>query len=828
MGELFDPISPRIQALLDKRDYESNHGPLQFNFDRTRIYTDYYRSHMNEYPPLRRAGALLEWCRTTEISLADEDIFAGNLGPTFRSINFYVEWGVKTIRGCVNDTDENFRAAWQVPGAVQITDAEREWLRDVADFWEDKTISAHVAGILPEEVWQLSGNGVNFAADRASKTVGTRCQGHYIGNFRKLIHTGFGAVRRVCQEKIDAMQGRVFGQSARPFSFYRAVIMICDAASTLAKRYGALCREKAELTADETRKAELLRMADSLDWIMENPCRNYWEALEATLLYEIMLCTDAQQHGQSIGRIDTPAGELLERELAAGTITREQAQEYTDAFILRLNDFLCADFPRSNNNVIQLNREGKNFYHSIGQYMTATSGINLTLGGVDQDGKDSTNTATILFLQTFGRLKLADPTVAVRIHDDTPDEVWQLAVESSRRSGGMPQFQNDKIIIPALVKRGLSLADARDYSIVGCVEPAGTGNSWPACGNNGAESTWSLLGCVVFAMHGGVNPFSGAIGLPCKKLYEYESFTEFQEAFVQHARYFLDWHISICSLYEQVYAEQFPCICASALIDGCVEQGMDATWGGAKYNSTGITCVGIANVADSLCAIKRLCFEKDSPYTARELYDALCADWEGYEQMRQHVINRLPHYGNDDPEVDALARWAMSVFADHLMSREGPRGRYCGGTFTMASHLFYGAKLPATPDGRKTGDPLADAISPRQGFDKNGPTAYMNSASKLPHVNLSNGDQLNIRFSPAVLNGKDGPLKVRNLIQTYFNNTGMQVQFNVVSTQQLHEAQEKPDEYRNLVVRIAGYSTYFVELPRVLQDDFITRTDQSF
>jgi formate C-acetyltransferase len=389
----------------------------------------------------------------------------------------------------------------------------------------------------------------------------------------------------------------------------------------------------------------------------------------------------------------------------------------------------------------------------------------------------------------------------------------------------MPQFQNDDVIIPQLVERGLSLEDARGYGIVGCVEPAGCGNEWPACGNSGHESIWSLVGCVTFAIHGGVNPFNGAKALPCKKLYEYDSFQEFKDTVEKQAKWSLDWHVTICNFFEQMYSEYFPCISASVLMDGCMESGKDATWGGCKYNSTGITCIGISNVADSLESIKKLCFE-DKTVSLRDMYDALCANWVGYEDIRQRIINEVPHYGNDNEDVDALAAWGMSLFADHLKTCTGPRGHYCGGTFTMTAHLHYGTMTAATPDGRADRDPLADAISPRQGFDINGPTAYIRSAAKLPHRSLGNGDQLNIRFSPSSVQGEDGTKKLREFIQTYFDLSGMQVQFNVVSTEQLHKAQNDPDAYQNLVVRIAGFSAYFVELNQDMQDDFITRTEQ--
>ena len=821
----FEPVSGRIQKLLDKREW-ANNGHMRINSERTRIYTDYCKTHETEYPILKRAGCIYDWCAKSSTPVEDEDIFVGGLGPDFRSINFYVEWVVTWLDSCVNDTDENFRAAWQAPGAVQMSDEERETLREAAAYWKGHNISAYAMGIMPDEVWELSGNGVNNISEKDSfLPICCKPQGHYIANFNKAVNVGFGEVRRQALEKLEQLRGRTFGKDARKHAFYRAVVRTCDGAILLSKRYAEACRQKAA-GEQGARKAELLKMADSLDWIMEHPARTYWEGLQAVILYQIILCTDAQQHGQSIGRIDRYVGHLLDKELREGTITLEQAQEYTDAFVLRTGDFLCMDMGATNAMIIEWNRQGKSLYANLGQHMTYTSGEHMTVGGLHKDGTDSTNEVTKLVLKSYGRLYVPDPTVAVRIHNNTPDEVWELAIEASKRAGGMPQFQNDEIIIPALIRRGLSIEDARDYSIVGCVEPAGTGNEWPACGNSGHESIWCLVGCVVFAINGGVNPMNGTKGLPCKKLYEYDSFAEFKDAFEAQAHYFLDWHVSFCNFFEQIYSEQFPCISASVMMDGCMENGADATWGGCKYNSTGITCIGIANVADSLMAIKKLCFD-DKSVSLREMYDALQANWEGYEDLRQRVINEVPHYGNDNAEVDDLAAWGMNLFAEHLQHCVGPRGHYCGGTFTMTAHLYYGGMTMATPDGRKKGDPLADAISPRQGFDKNGPTAYIRSAAKLPHANLWNGDQLNIRFSPTSVQGDEGTTKLKNLIQTYFDLSGMQVQFNVVGTEQLYDAQEKPDEYKNLVVRIAGFSAYFVELDKQMQDDFITRTEQS-
>jgi len=823
----FVPVSPRISNLLARRQKAGETGNMPINIERTRIYTDYYKRHEAQYPVLKRAGALYDWCAKCTCEVFDDETIVGNLGPDEVNLNIYVEWIISWIDMCVNDTDEKFREAWQNTGGVYMSDEDRAELQDAMAFWKGRTISDYLSGILPDEIYENCANGTNnFQPPNDFVNMGAKCQGHYIANFNKAVNVGFGEILRQALEKLAAMKGKVFGKDARSHAFYRGVVTVCDGAILLAKRYAEACRKKAEVSP-EPRRAELLKMAESLDWIMENPARTYWEGLEVMHLYQLMLSTDAQQHGQSYGRIDQYCGHLLEKDLREGIITPEQAQEYTDAFILKCRNLLCLDIGAVNDRIIELNRSGKNLYHVLGQYQTSTDGLNITIGGTDKEGNDATNEMTKMVLQSYGRLHIADPTIAMRIHDNTPTDVFNLAIESSKRSGGMPQFQNDKIIVPALMSRGLPLDEALNYSIVGCVEPAATGSEWPACGSDGCNSIWSFIGCLVFAINGGVHPRNGTKGVPCKKLYEYETFDEFREAVEEQARYSINWNIVLCNFYEQVYGEYFPCIAASVMMDGCMESGLDATWGGCKYNSAGLTCLGTSNVADSMYAIKKLCFD-DKSVSKEDMYNALLNNWEGYEWLRLICVNEVPHYGNDVAAVDEQAHWCLEVFADHLRTLEGPRGnKYNGGTFTMLSHLHVGASTPATPDGRYDGDPLADAISPRQGFDVNGPTAYILSASKLPHGKLSNGDQMNIKFSPSSVEGVDGTDKIRQLIQTYFDLSGMQMQFNVVSTKQLHDAQEHPDEYKNLIVRIAGFSTYFVELSRDTQDDFITRSEQN-
>jgi len=827
----FSPISERISNLRKKRDVFTSGRGMTINSERTKIYTDYYKTHENEYPVLKRAGAFLTWCSNRQINIFDDDIFVGTLGPDERTLSPYVDITCDWIPGVVDDTDEVFEKAWQSPGAVYMSDEQRVIFREAYEYWKNKNLSKMVHGAVTDDFHAAGGNGfiVETFEQHDRGTIACMPQGHYIANFNKVVNTGFAAVRNEILEKLEEQKGKVFGKASKSHVFYHALLRICDGAILMSKRYAAACREKAECETG-ARKQELLNMAESLNWIIEHPARTYWEGLQAIILYQLMLSTDAQQHGQSMGRVDKYVGHLLQKQLDEGTISREEAQELSDAFLLKICDIVhlpgFAVFLLNNQRIVDLLEQGHSLYLGIYNGGTATAGIALTLGGQKPDGSDDSTPATYHMLQSYGRMRIPDPTVALRVHGATPDDIWRLGIEASKICGGMPEFENDDIIIPSLMDAGLSHEDACDYSIVGCVEPAGTGNEWPACGMTGWESIWNMMNIVQLVINGGVNPRTGVTALPCKRLYEYDSFDELKETFETQLRYILQWNVSFGNLYEMVYSHYYPCVVASCMLDGCVEKGMDATEGGAKYNRTGLTACGAANVADSLMTIKKLCFD-DKTVTLRELYDALQSNWDGYDDLRQAVIYDVPHYGNDNDEVDELASWVLGLFAEILSDSEGPRGKYNGGTFTMTAHIRMGLMLGATPDGRKAGDPIADAISPRQGFDRNGPTSYLRSAAKLPHRALSNGDQLNIRFTPTAVQGDMGAEKLKQLIQSYFSLGGMQVQFNVVGTAQLHEAQKKPAEHRDLIVRIAGFSTYFVTLSQDIQNDFISRTEQA-
>jgi formate C-acetyltransferase len=325
-------------------------------------------------------------------------------------------------------------------------------------------------------------------------------------------------------------------------------------------------------------------------------------------------------------------------------------------------------------------------------------------------------------------------------------------------------------------------------------------------------------------MPGPDGKLGGQVGLPTGYLYEMERFDDVLAAVKKQIEYFAAWQVSLVNTYEYVASEQMPLPLVSATIDGCMESGKDVMKGGARYNSTGNAGIAIGNITDSLAVVKYLVYDKKL-VSARELHEAIVTNWEGKEDLRQMIIRDAPHYGNDSGYVDQFAKWASDVYGDAINSATGPRGRWAAGLYPVTAHVLFGRMTAASPDGRRAGEPLADGISPVQQRDKNGPTATIKSVSAIDQKKFSNGTLLNLRFHPTALRNEAGKAKLEALIKTYFNLGGMEAQFNIVSGETLRKAQKKPDEYRDLVVRIAGFSAYFVELYKASQDDIINRTE---
>jgi formate C-acetyltransferase len=810
----FSSATPRILELREKiRD-----RVLRCDSERALIVTEAYRQNENVVPIIKRPLALLELCKKMTILVEDFEIIVGNKSPYYFGSPQYPEWGVSDwFLEPVKNGEWEMRddGLYHNPDTeevrLSVSPDDFEKLMSIRDYWSTRKIGAVADAWQPDSFDELRRLNVSsYVEGGMGMTI--LSPGHLIAGYKKIITRGYRSIRDEAQTWLDEHYGNLMGEDMDRYMFFKSAVIACDAGITLGRRYAEKCRELAERVTEPVRRAELDKMASSLEWIAENPARGFWEAVQLTMLYQVLITIETRIPSPSLGRFDQYIWPYLERELADGTITLPQAQEIIDAFFLKANCYYNAGPAK----LVNTTGIGNTYLHT-------------TIGGCDPDtGEDATNPVTYMVLETIGRLKLHDPTISLRVGKSSPDKLWECALETSRLVGGLPLFQNEDIIIPSLIEaRGFSLRDARDFGIIGCQEIVGCGTDFPA--PNGmypphASVWWGTI--FDMAINNGVNPFNGqSCRLKTGYLYDMTSIEQVRDAVSQMGHYIMKLFITANNYAEHISAYYSTQPALSISMEGCFEKGKDAVWGGCKYNSFGGTATGLATLGDSLSTIKYMCFD-NKLITTRELYDAVMANWEGYEPLRQQILNEVPHYGNADPYADMELKWCADLYYDCCQACSSVRGGvYRSGLYGASDHVAQGFLTWATPDGRRLNDPIADAISPAQSRDKNGPTAVFTSSCCFDHHHYLGGIALNLRMHPTVLSREDGVAKLRDMTKAYFESGGMEVQYNVVDTDTLRSAQGDPKSYRDLVVRIAGYSAYFVELGHDLQNDIIARSE---
>jgi formate C-acetyltransferase len=791
---------------------------LRYEAQRAVIMTEASERYENVAPIIKRPLCLKELCERIELYIGDTEIIVGSKGKRQFSCASYPEWmpddwifhfidtGVWKIRedGLYHNPDGE-----ELKQTIHPDDYD-DFVR-VRPYWDNHRIGAVADAWKPEFYDEFARLSVSSYVEGGMSLAGLPA-GHLVAGYEKIINTGYAAIRKQAQDFLDEHRGKTMGEDMDRYMFYQSIVITCDAAITLVKRYARACREKAENWPDSKRKAELLKMADGLDYISENPARNFWEAAQLTMMYQVLIQIESLIPSPALGRFDQYTWPFLKKDLEDGTLTMDEAQEICDAFFLKANCYYGAGPSK----LVNTTGIGNTYQHT-------------TIGGVDPDtGEDATNPVTYMVLETVGRLRLHDPTISLRINRNSPDKLWDCALETSKLVGGLPLFQNDEVIVPSLVDElGFELRDARDYGLIGCQEIVGCGTDYPM--PNGAfpphASIW--WGSVMdMAINNGINPLNGEqASLHTGYLYEMQSIGEVRDALRRMAHYVFEMFISINNYAEYITPYYAPQAVLSLSIEGCMEKGKDCVHGGAKYNSYGGTATGLATVADALTTIKYMVFDKRL-VSANDLLDAVVANWEGYEDLRQQILAEVPHFGNGDPYADEEMKFVCDLYYEVCGECYSTRSKvYKSGLYGASDHVAQGYKTWGTPDGRVYPAPIADAASPAQGRDKNGPLAVFTSSVCYDHHHYLGGIALNLRMHPSVLSNQSGVDKLRDVTKAYFESGGLEVQYNVVNTETLRKAQENPDEYRDLVVRIAGYSAYFIELGRDLQNDIIARNE---
>ena len=832
------PKSPRIQKLVDAL-YE--HMPV-IESARAKLITESYKETEGEPIITRRAKAFAHILHNIPIIIRDNELIVGSSTIAPRGCQTFPEFSYEWLEA------ELDTVATRTADPFEIAEETKAELEEADKYWKGKTTSELATSYMAPEAIKAIEHNIFTPGNYFYNGVG-----HVTVKYWEVLETGFEGIMEKAQKELDGCSVGD-GNYARKSHFLEAVILSCKAVIDYAGRYAKLAQEMAAQTSDPVRKQELFVIAENCSRVPAKGAQNFYEASQAFWFVQQLLQMESSGHSISPGRFDQYMYPYYKKDMEAGTITREFAQELMDCIWVKLNDLnKCRDAASA---------EGFAGY-SLFQ--------NLIAGGQNKEGEDVTNDLSVMCIQASMHVHLPAPSLSVRVWNGSPHEFLIKAAELTRTGIGLPAYYNDEVIIPALQNRGLSLEDAREYNIIGCVEPqkAGKTEGWHDA------AFFNMCRPLELVFSNGMDK-GEMVGIPTGDVTQMKTFDEFFDAYKKQMEYCISLLVNADNAIDVAHAERCPLPFLSCMIDDCLKEGKSVQEGGAVYNFTGPQGFGIANMADGLFAIRKLVYE-DKKVSMKELKEALAWNYdkgldaqsagdmtemimkamqkagrnvdastaEGLlktfmgmkpgEQKTQRfkeihdMIDEVPKFGNDIPEVDYFAREVAYTYSKPLQKYNNPRGgKFQAGLYPVSANVPLGGQTGATPDGRYAHTPVADGVSPSAGKDVKGPTAAATSVSRLDHFIVSNGTLFNQKFHPSALSGREGLEKFVALIRGYFDQKGMHMQFNVVDRQTLLDAQEHPEKYKHLVVRVAGYSALFTTLSRSLQDDIIRRTEQGF
>ena len=825
--------SERITRLIEHIYKELPH----VEHDRGVLITESYKQTEGEPIITRRAKAFEHILKNIPIVIRPEELIVGSSTVHPRSCQVFPEFSFEWLEAEF-DTMETREA-----DPFYISEESKKALHEAYKYWKGKTSSELATSYMAPQT--LLAMQHNFFTPGNYFYNGI---GHVCVDYVKVLKIGYkGIIEEASKELAKAnVSDPDFAQKSH---FLNAVIRSANAVINYAKRYSALALEEANKCADPVRKKELLKISENCAKVPENGATSFYEACQSFWFVQQLLQVESSGHSISPGRFDQYMYPFFKADLEKGDITPDFAQELIDCIWVKLNDL----------NKIRDIESAKGFAgYSLFQ--------NLIAGGQDVYGIDATNDISFMCLQASLHTLLPAPSLSVRVWNGSPHEFLIKAGEVTRTGIGLPAYYNDEVIVPALISRGLSMEDARDYCIIGCVEPqkAAKTDGWHDA------AFFNMCRPLEMVFTNGVDK-GVQVGLRTGDVSDFATFEDFVEAYQKQMNYFIGLMVNADNAIDLAHAQLVPLPYESSMVYDCIGRGKSVQEGGAFYNFTGPQGFGVANVADSMYAIRELVFEQKK-YTLADFKEALennfgetnvsaedvlsitkivaeklkenglqptekdiekiCKMVGGssvdskYSQLRNDIRN-LPKFGNDIADVDELAREMAYTYTKPMQEYRNPRGGiYQAGLYPVSANVPLGAQTGATPDGRLAYTPVADGVSPSAGCDTNGPTAAANSVSKLDHFIASNGTLYNMKFHPSALSGRAGLESFVALIRSYFDQKGSHMQFNVVSRDTLLDAQKHPENYKSLVVRVAGYSALFTTLSRSLQDDIINRTEQ--
>jgi formate C-acetyltransferase len=762
------------------------------------------------------------WYRNCPVQIFEDELIVGSLGcdkkggPVFPE--FGLDWVVEEMQeGLMNYSEQ------RTHDFFWYTDECQSRLESIQDYWKGRTVGEVALSMLTDEDLKGAHVGKKLFSNVNYFTSGP---GHLGINYEFILQKGFGRIHGEIEERLAHID-RSDPEDFKREIFLKAALITNEAGSEYVRRHGEAAAEAAKGEADAKRKAELEQIAENCTWLAVNPPRTFWQAIQMVHFANNLVLMESNGHSISYGRFDQYMYPFYEADVAAGESTREFMQELIENFMIKIWDL---NKLRDHNCVAIFGNGG------IG-------GPCLTLGGIRPDGTDGTNDLTYMFLDAHAHTRIVNPWIAVRMHAETP---WPLKVKVAnviRMGTGEPKIFNDDVTIPSMMSTGRSLEDCRNYQVVGCVEPDVPGKEygWKDAGYFNIAKVLELAindgRCLECGPDCGRWEICGKVGdrfgIRTGSLEEFTTFDEVLEAYDKQMKYWCDRMVSVLTALDFAHQSVKPLPFLSTIMDNCVEKGLDISAGGARNNFIGPQAVGIGTVGDGLATIKQLVFDEQK-VKGKELLDAVKANWEGSERLYAYVnSDRVHHYGNDDIYADELAKHGLATYCKHIEGRPTPHGGvYTPGAYSSVANVDLGMSQWASVDGRVAWEPISDCVGAVHtrccSHDVRGPSAICKSVTRLDHERMTNGTLLNWKFSPSALTGETGRDNLISLIEEFVQRKGVESQFTIASKDTLVDAKANPDDYRSLLVRIAGYSAYFVELNSELQDDIIGRSELSF
>lgn len=827
------------------------HAKPYVESERAVLATQAYKENEQLPAIMRRARVVEKIFNELPVTIRPDELIVGAVTINPRSTEICPEFSYDWVEKEFNTMEHRVADPFIIPKKTA------EDLHEAFKYWPGKTTSSLAASYMSEGTKESMASGVFTVGNYFYGGVG-----HVSVDYGKILKIGFRGIINLVTRQLEDLDRSEPGYIKKE-QFYNAVIISYQAAIKFAHRYAQEASRLAQLESNPTRKRELEQIAQNCTRVPENGASNFWEACQTFWFLQSMLQIESSGHSISPGRFD----QYMYPYLAADTsISKEFAQELVDCCWIKLND-------------INKTRDEISAQAFAGYAVFQ----NLCVGGQTEDGRDATNPLTYMCMEATAHVRLPQPSFSIRVWQGTPDEFLFRACELVRMGLGVPAMYNDEVIIPALQNRGVSLHDARDYCIIGCVEPQA-----PHRTEGWHDAAFFNVAKVLEITVNNGRVGSKQLGPVTGEMTGYASIDDFFTAFKKQMAHFVHQLVEACNSVDIAHGERCPLPFLSALVDDCIGRGKSLQDGGAIYNFTGPQAFGIADTGDSVYAIQKQVFE-DRKLSMTELKNALDANFghdigsaphatggksslgeqeihemvkriisqhgsldpaaiknEVYRQLAsstsaapagnnprfeeiRHILENSPCFGNDIDEVDLVARKCALIYCQEVEKYTNPRGgQFQAGIYPVSANVLFGKDVAALPDGRMAKEPLADGVSPRQGKDTQGPTAAANSVAKLDHFIASNGTLYNQKFLPSSLAGEQGLRHFSGLVRNYFDKKGMHVQFNVIDRKTLIEAQNNPQQHQDLVVRVAGYSAQFVVLAKEVQDDIISRTEQQF